>query len=150
MILLSDSNGMSFMTVLFLLVIMSIAGTTGYMAIMPVVRERNSSITMTRMEVLAAAVVVYRAQHAGTSPPGLNDLVTANLPACTVDTTVGSATYRQKTGWCGPYIDRPVSQNLNEFQNDGWNTLFQYNLTTLTSCGPNRGCGDADDVTISF
>lgn len=52
-----------------------------------------------------------------------------------------------KRGWNGPYVDA-----VSGWTNDSWGTALVYNSGTrsLRSCGKNKVCNDADDITISF
>ncbi len=52
-----------------------------------------------------------------------------------------------KKGWKGPY----VNPNVSNWQRDAWGTTLLYDNTagTITSCGPDKVCGGADDVVMS-
>ncbi|OFZ18220.1 MAG: hypothetical protein A2Z20_11900 [Bdellovibrionales bacterium RBG_16_40_8] len=145
-----NSQGMSFMTVLFLLIALSATVVVGVMATMPTLQEERSTVTLKRMDVIRNAVVKYREQHGGASPANLDNLVTITGPACAVDINVASLNYKKLTGWCGPYIDRPIQQDPNSFKTDGWGTVFQYAPALLTSCGLNRTCGNGDDIALAL
>ena len=62
------------------------------------------------------------------------------------------ASYRQSK-WDGPYIQDKY--NDNGYTKDAWNTAYRYDYTagstscTLRSCGPDRTCGNSDDITIT-
>lgn len=79
-------------------------------------------------------------KNLGSPPSSLNDLV-----------AIGSqASYDpfSKRGWNGPYLDSSESSwNL-----DGWGTALVYNSVSrsITSCGPDKTCGNADDISINF
>ena len=109
---------------------------------------------MNKAAVLRAAINAYVLNHggaSGTNPPTLSSLVTTDGVACTTDNTAAHSTYLTLQGWCGPYIDQIFTQALNDYETDGWGTLFQYNNSTavIKSCGPNRTCGDSDDISFS-
>lgn len=81
----------------------------------------------------------YRA-NMGANPAALNDLLIQGAqPAYDP--------YNQR-GWRGPYISN-TEPNWNQ---DAWGTAFQYNAVagTLRSCGPDRTCGNADDISIGL
>jgi type II secretory pathway pseudopilin PulG len=139
----SSSRGFSFLSVIFLLLIMSVTVTIGYMAAPPVIRENKSALTIKRMEALREAALRFRA-HNGGAPTQLDHLATTNGAPCAIDTDTSSPTYKSFTGWCGPYLDRDVGGNV--YRTDGWGTPFQYAAPTVTSCGPNLTCGDGDDI----
>ena len=148
MTLLSSSNqGFSFLSVLFLLVILSATVTVGYMSLPPVQRENQSALTFKRMEEVRAAIIAYQQHHSGSSPATLNALVTATGPACSAITTPSDPNYKSLTGWCGPYLIQNIGGTLF---NDGWGTPLELSASTLTSCGPNRTCGDSDDVALGL
>lgn len=81
----------------------------------------------------------YRS-HMGANPPALNDLLTQGTQAA-------YSPYTQR-GWRGPYVSN-TEPNWNQ---DAWGTTFQYNAgtSTLRSCGPDRTCGNADDISIGL
>ena len=53
-----------------------------------------------------------------------------------------------KRGWRGPYIST-TDPNWNK---DSWGTVIQFNSAsrTITSCGKNGTCRNADDISVSF
>ncbi len=76
----------------------------------------------------------------GDLPNNLDELVTQGaLPAYNPFT---------KRGWRGPYI----SNSDSSWNRDGWGNLLVYSKAgrTLTSCGPDGACGNADDLSMSF
>lgn len=80
-------------------------------------------------------------KHIGSPPTSLNDLVIQAAGVPNYDPF-------SKRGWNGPYLDSSDS-NWNK---DSWGIALAYNSVarTVTSCGPNKTCGDADDISISF
>lgn len=109
--------------------------------------DAKSAVTKERLMSLRNAIVgdsrnsrLGYFHHLGSYPASLNDLATqGSKPAYD---PIG------KIGWNGPYVDTSVSGwNL-----DAWGTAIQYsaNARTLTSCGPNSTCGNADDIVLSF
>jgi len=66
-------------------------------------------------------------------------------------TNQGAYSYYDPTtrrGWKGPYVDS-TGQNWSV---DAWGNAFVYNSNamTLTSCGPDGVCGDADDIVVNL
>jgi prepilin-type N-terminal cleavage/methylation domain-containing protein len=62
--------------------------------------------------------------------------------------------YYAKKGWRGPYVNPNIGE-ANSWKKDGWGTDFLYNkdIRTLSSCGPDKLCGEAnaaDDITLAF
>ncbi len=78
--------------------------------------------------------------HMGALPANLTDLTTKGTK---IDFDPIS-----KTGWNGPYIDSSVT----DWNLDAWGTALQYSSTNrnIKSCGPNKTCGDSDDLTVTF
>jgi prepilin-type N-terminal cleavage/methylation domain-containing protein len=78
--------------------------------------------------------------HFGSPPPSLNALIVRGAQPVYNPVT--------KIGWNGPYVDGTVP----DWDRDAWGTALVYSgaTRTLRSCGPNRSCGDGDDLTISF
>lgn len=79
-------------------------------------------------------------KHLGAAPTSLNDLVAQGTQA--------NYDPFSKKGWNGPYLDSSDS-NWNK---DAWGTALVYSAAnkTITSCGPNKTCGNADDISITF
>jgi prepilin-type N-terminal cleavage/methylation domain-containing protein len=78
--------------------------------------------------------------HIGANPAALGDLLVQGAqPAYNP--------YTQR-GWRGPYVTTTDAA----WNQDAWGTAFQYNAGagTLTSCGPNRTCGNADDIVVGL
>jgi hypothetical protein len=149
MISLFNSKGMTLMSVLLIIFVLGLVATLGYLAPLPQVSQSQSQRTIDRMQVIKIAVTNYR-KNFSSNPSTLDALVTPGTPACAVDSVSTSSFYQQRRGWCGPYIDRAVEQDPSSFKTDGWGTVFQYDAITVVSCGPNRTCGDADDISLTL
>ena len=141
---------MSFISVLIVLVILSITVATGYLAISPAILGQKAEVSITRMEVLREGILRYKSNNAGALPATLDVLVVPQSPACTADNNSTSATFQSLKGWCGPYVDQTVQQAVDEFKQDGWGTFIEYTPTTLKSCGPDRVCGNGDDIVLTI
>lgn len=78
--------------------------------------------------------------HVGVTPTTLDDLVTQGA----------WPTYNPftKQGWRGPYLDSSSS----DWNLDSWGTAIIYDQAgrTITSCGNDLTCGNADDIQVSF
>jgi competence protein ComGC len=142
----SRQAGFSFVGMILIIFALSVFTSALFLAIPQSNSGRDSQTTFNRAIVLQAAIKKFKLQHAGALPATLNDLVSASGAPCTVDTTPSSSTYKQLLGWCGPYIDRPLNGAALVYQIDGWGVSFQYNGISLSSCGPDRICGNSDDI----
>lgn len=140
---------MSFISALFLIVILSVSVMTAFVSVTPIAESNFASLTIQRLETLKTAVNTYETHNSGTGPASLTNLITTTGTACTVDTNIASGTYKKLRGWCGPYIDRPLQQDPDSYRTDAWGTLIQYSSTQLRSCGPNRVCNDGDDLVLA-
>lgn len=150
---LKSQAGFGLMQVMFILVGIAIAASVAVMNSAQEDSSAGGAITYARFDKIRAAASRYRADGNGT-PPTLDALTTApsGAAACAPDTVPGSSTFRQLRGWCGPYLDRDPA-GADQLKRDGWRTALQYNGltgTTLRSCGPNRVCGDTDDITTTL
>jgi type II secretory pathway pseudopilin PulG len=123
--------------------------------LVPTISNRQSRETVLKGKSLRLAITAYQASHGGSAgayPGNLSALVINdnNPKDCTPDNSTASATYMTLQGWCGPYLDQRIVENAEDYRTDGWATQFQYNPSTgaISSCGPNRTCGDADDLTF--
>lgn len=152
--LLFNPKGLSFLVVVLLVVVMSIAVTSVFFTLKPALQTGQANVTIEKMEKIKEALIKYRSHHNGAAPvlpQGLDRLVSqGSEPDCSIDTNPASGTYKLMANWCGPYLVSTFQQDPNEFKTDGWGTFFQYDTVTLTSCGPNRTCGDGDDLTEIF
>jgi type II secretory pathway pseudopilin PulG len=146
----TDQRGFGLIWILLVISGLVIAASVALLSQQPGETANGATITWQRMDAIQKAVGNYKTNNGGT-PPTLDALVTkpASAPVCAPDTNASSATFRQIRGWCGPYLDNPLPGS-DTFKRDGWKTLLQYNGTTLTSCGPNRVCGDGDDIKITL
>lgn len=83
--------------------------------------------------------------------PGFENQV-GSLPATINDLRVQGAYAAYdpftKRGWRGPYI----STSDANWDKDSWGTTITYTSATRTlrSCGPDKTCGNADDLTLPF
>lgn len=141
-----NQKGMSLLMVVMILATLTVTVTTAYLSIQTSLMTGRDKKTEAQIEILLSGLYRYRSHHANTFPATLDNLIVPNNPACAADNNSASPTYRSIQGWCGPYIDQFTQQSPNAFKTDGWGTIFQYNGTELRSCGPNKTCGDADDL----
>ena len=78
--------------------------------------------------------------HMGRLPSTLTELVTKG----------SQATYDPftKKGWRGPYLNNSEA----DWNLDAWGTAISYNsgTRTITSCGIDLTCGNADDIQVNF
>lgn len=145
-----SERGFGLIQVVFIMLAVAITASVAVMNTTSRESSAGSTETYGRMDKIRAAATLYRAHGNGT-PPSLDSLTTPppGAAACAPDTAPASATFRQLRGWCGPYLEREAS-GTDLLKRDGWRTLMEYTGTTLRSCGPNRTCGDADDITTSL
>jgi hypothetical protein len=101
--------------------------------------------TQRQLDTVSAAIARYKADT-GAAPPNLNALVTRTGANCAPDLDPSSPTFRALRGWCGPYLEQAIG---DLFQRDGWGQVLQFDGTVLKSCGPNRTCGDGDDIAVT-
>lgn len=139
-------KGFAMIALMIFLIITSLASVTGW-SMQTASREQDAvHQTDVKKKLLLEAIDRYQADHAGTAPTALVDLVTTTGAACAADTNNLSATYRTLQGWCGPYLDRAFTGDPSDYKTDGWGTEFDYNGVNLKSCGPNKTCGNGDDL----
>jgi type II secretory pathway pseudopilin PulG len=145
---LRDQAGFSFVGIMLIVLAMGLFTSALFLAIPPSDSARNSQITLQRAANLEQALKKYKRENSNTAPVHLSDLLTTTGVACTVDTNPASSTYKNRKGWCGPYLDQPIASDVNGYQTDGWGVLFTYDGVNLKSCGPDRTCGNGDDLTF--
>ena len=104
--------------------------------------------TELRLRDLENAIAKYYMDHGGFYPVMLDLLQLDESIPCELDNDPSNSTYLQLQGWCGPYLDPVFADDANDFQTDGWGTLFNYDPVTgkVKSCGPDLTCGNGDDL----
>ena len=143
-----SEDGFSLLVVVAIVFSLGAFAATVFLAIAPSQATRTTDVTFQRADVLKAAIAKFKANN-GAVPGTLQSLVTTTGTACTVNTDTTSANYRKMVGWCGPYVDLPVANASSEYRTDGWGTAFQLTSTELRSCGPDKTCGNSDDLTFT-
>ncbi len=143
----SKQRGFGMLQVVMLLLMFSAGLGVSVALLDPGADSGAQELTVRRADAIKEAVTKWKSNNSG-NPASLDALVIqGSQPACAPDTNSSSGTFRQLRGWCGPYLARDIS---DLFKMDGWGSAFVYNGTSLTSCGPNRTCGDADDVAYAL
>lgn len=132
-----------------IIITMGITAAVFIAAVPPMEGQGNLKLTFERSDTLQKALKKFKAQNGGAAPANLSTLMTTTGVPCNVDTNSNSSTYKQLIGWCGPYIDQAIVGAALEYQTDGWGKIFQYNGTSIVSCGPDRNCGNSDDLTFT-
>gem|GEM_PF-5322463 len=114
----------------------------------PSVLTARTLVTRQRLTDLKSAIQKYYGDHGGFYPVLLDLLQLDEGIPCELDNDSGSSTYLQLQGWCGPYLDSVFAEDSNDFQTDGWGTAFDYDPVSgsVKSCGPDRTCGNGDDL----
>ncbi len=142
--------GFGLMQVVFIMLALAISASVAVMSNTSMERSAGPELTYKRIDTIKSAVIRYRADGNG-NPPTLDALTAAptGATACAPDTNPASANFRKLRGWCGPYLQREATGS-DLTKRDGWNSLLQYTGSVLVSCGPNRACGDGDDITTTL
>ncbi len=151
---IKSEQGFGLLSMVIVILTLSISAITVMTVINPSALTRQSRDTALKAATLRSAIQAYQFSHGGitgTNPPTLIDLSTTDGVACLMDNTPTNNTYQLLQGWCGPYIDQVFSQNLNDYKTDGWGTAFNYDAITtiIKSCGIDKTCGGADDLTFA-
>jgi type II secretory pathway pseudopilin PulG len=150
-----DESGFGFIGMVFIVLLLAVSAITIALSVGSTLGAAQNRATDRRAKVLDWAIARYRTNHggtAGTRPATLDALVVDESLPCAIDNdATHPSTYLTLQGWCGPYVDRYLTNAPQEFKTDGWGTAFLYAAGTgvLTSCGPDRNCGNGDDVVIT-
>jgi len=148
-------EGVGLIGVVFMILFLGITATGVMMVLVPSRATQQNRETLDKINLIQTAIKKYVLNHGGaggSNPANLTALVTSDgTGACLVDNNQANvATYLSLQGWCGPYLDQIFQNNLNDYETDGWGTLMQYSAGppyVLKSCGPDRVCPTADDIT---
>lgn len=135
-------------SVVLLLLVVSITLTVSVSLLEPQTRVASVDQTIQQMEKVRNAITRYRTDG-GSNPSNLDQLVSQAGSSCAPDTNPTSPSFRQLRGWCGPYLDTEFTSG-DLHKRDGWGSLFAYDGINLRSCGPNRTCGDSDDILLAL
>lgn len=151
---LSRNAGMSFIALIFLMVFAAWSVAAVITLMSPANRVGGDERTQRQFKTLQAAIARYVSHSGGTWPTGLNSLIVdaERVGACRMDTDRNSPTFRQLSGWCGPYIDLLYVDEEEGYKFDGYGTELFYDdrAHTLTSYGQDRQRATADDQTYSL
>jgi len=154
---MKDYRGFTLVEMLMVILVVAILAGIGISQFVDFAGDAKQAVTKDRLNQIKTAIVgdprlvsggVYTQPgflgHCGAVPSVLDDLV--SMPAsgnCAIPYDPMT-----RVGWRGPYL----STSSGDWNLDAWGTLIQYDslFRTLTSCGPNLGCGDVDDISVSF
>lgn len=145
---------MSFVALIFLMVFAAWSVAAVITLLSPANRVGGDERTQKQFKMLQSAIANYRSHSGGNWPAGLKSLIVdaEGLGACTMDTDRTSPTFRQLSGWCGPYIDLLYVDEKEGYKFDGFGTemLYDDSAHTLTSYGQDRQQGTSDDQTYAL
>jgi type II secretory pathway pseudopilin PulG len=145
---LPDRSGFSLISMMLVILAISLAAVLVLSLAPPSIFLTRTVQTRDRLSDLKGAILKYYDDHGGFYPVLLDLLVLDEGIPCEIDNDPGSPTYQKLQGWCGPYLDPVFAEDANDFQTDGWGTLFEYDPLTgaMNSCGPDLSCGNGDDI----
>lgn len=141
-------SGLGMISVVLMLLVVSVTLTISFSLLEPQTRVGSVDETIQKMEKIRTAIVRYRTDG-GSNPTNLDRLISQSGSTCSPDTNPSSSTFRQLRGWCGPYLSAEFTSG-DLHKRDGWGSLFAYDGINLRSCGPNRTCGDSDDILLAL
>jgi prepilin-type N-terminal cleavage/methylation domain-containing protein len=148
-----NQQGYTLIEVMMTVTLVAILSAIGVSQYIDFSSEAKRAVTVDRLQQLKFAItgnpkLISQGRY---TYPGFSADV-GSLPGALTDLTTQGAypaydpfTHR---GWNGPYI----SDADSNWSKDGWGTAFVYNsgARTITSCGVDLTCGNADDVTLTF
>lgn len=148
------SEGFGFLGLVLAILLASISSVTIVALVRTSESSRHVQSTVARAKTLREGISNYQRSHGGattgTYPATLTALVVSDGVPCTLDNTPTNVnTYRTLQGWCGPYSDQAVAENADEYRTDGWGSFFTIAAGVLRSCGPDRTCGNGDDLVFN-
>jgi len=164
---ISRFSGFTLVEMLMTILIVSILATIGVTQFTNFSTDARSAVTMEKLLALKTAINgdphFYSGgeytkpgfiAHCHLPPETLTDLITlptdgayyvAPNQAC-----LSAYDPFLKTGWRGPYVASDTNWNI-----DAWGMAIQYFVTgpparTIRSCGPDKICGNDDDLSVTF
>jgi prepilin-type N-terminal cleavage/methylation domain-containing protein len=150
---IQSQKGFTLVEMLMVILIMGILSRVAFSTYVDFAKDAKSTVTTSRLSELKIALLGdARMVSSGrfTSPGFINQV--GNVPVTLTD-LASQGTYSaydpfNKKGWNGPY----VNTSEPNWSKDAWGISFQYNSATRTikSCGPDKVCGNADDITVTF
>lgn len=117
--------------------------------------------TKKHVTYLQNAIADYRLNNPSNPIANFDHLVAqpSGMSSCFLSYSSNFVTMQRPKGWCGPYLDTSLFLGTTTaYKEDAWGTVFSLSSVlndgaytyTITSCGENLACGDADDITIDF
>lgn len=143
-----NQSGMGMLTVVLMLLLVTITLGVSVSLLDSQEKTGDAGDSLQKMEKIKTAIAKHKADS-GSNPANLDLLVSNPTGACVPDTNPASATFRTLRGWCGPYLSFEFTQG-DLHKRDSWGSVFAYDGINLRSCGPNRSCGDADDIVLAL
>ena len=152
-------SGMTLIELLLVLLLIAILSVIAFNAYTNFTLDAQTAVTTDKLNALKTAIVGDpRLVTSGTfSKPGfLSNCLAA--PTVLTDLTVMPASGTcsvvydpfLKHGWNGPY----VSTSDANWNKDAWGTTISYTPSgstgTIKSCGPDKTCGNSDDISVTF
>lgn len=143
----TQPSGFTLIEILMVVLLVSIVSAFAIPQFIDFRKDAKIAVTQDRLNSFRLAITGdARTQrtgyisHMGAIPSNLTDLTTKGTK---VDYDPIS-----KTGWNGPYVDSTVT----DWNLDAWGTALVYSSSgrSIKSCGPNKTCGDSDDLTVTF
>ena len=159
-LMMSRSDGFSLVELLMSIVVLSALATIGIDQFSDFSKDAKTAVTNDKLMALKSAIVgdthffsggEYTKQgfqsHCGAPPTSLTNLIT--MPGAGTCSVIYNAF--TKIGWRGPY----VSNTDTSWNKDGWGTTIEYfvlgpPVRTIRSCGPDKICGNTDDLTVTY
>ncbi|MGZ3711943.1 MAG: type II secretion system protein [Bdellovibrionota bacterium] len=144
---MKNNSGFTLIEILMVVLLVSIVSTVAIVKMIDFRSDAKAAVTRERLSSFRDAIVGDASlnrngylSHMNAVPTSLNDLTTRGVQP--VYDPIN------KIGWNGPYIDgNVIGWNL-----DGWGVAYVYSAAarTITSCGPDKTCGNADDISVTF
>ncbi len=147
------NSGFTIIEILMVIALVGIVSAVALPQFLDFRKEANTAVTKQKLNELKVAIVGdpriasngrYEQpgylNHMGAAPAALNDLRVRGAQAIYDPFS--------KRGWRGPYITiSDSSWNI-----DSWGSTLQYSSATRTirSCGSDKVCNNADDLTVTF
>ncbi|MBF0316196.1 MAG: hypothetical protein HQK50_16595 [Oligoflexia bacterium] len=144
----SGIRGFTFISFITLTMLLSLLSLSTALLLRPALLTSKSIKTNKQLEHLAIAISNYKQHHNQTTPPTLNALLLKDAAdaLCSLESDHLSSNYGKLKGWCGPYLERTITDTQSEYFIDAYGKAFSYDGASIRSCGENQICGDSDDL----
>jgi len=162
--ILKDRHGFTLIEIVMVIVLLAVLVTIGVTQFVDLAGAAKDKVTRDKLNTLKMAIVgdsrfnaggQYTKQGYESHCLGLPSTLTNLITKPGAGTCASDYSPYTKQGWRGPYVSSTGSAGDPAWNQDAWGTNIVLYTTgpparTLRSCGPDKTCGNADDIDVTY